>query len=866
SGDNRENSMLRSKYAAAETPTEVELKFENRGLVYTIRRNPEYMRPAKRGIGQTKQNADAQLIMPDGQVITGYRPVSEKVRNIIGVDRNQFSQIAMIAQGDFLKLLLAETKERQEIFREIFKTGYYRQLQKRLREESAELGKKHKEINASIEQYINGISCAENSAYTESVRKAKSNRLTIEEVDELIRFLLEEDSIREEKVREELEKCEKRLILLAEEKSKAEEYAALQKSAALKQMTAESLGSKKEQLALQLNNEKVKSAEYEKKAAEAVSVENQYADYDVLNAILIQQSESERKLNNAKNSVLTGREKAESLKAVAEALKAERKEKETAGENRQRLSAEKQRLENEKLRLTELKKGINALFRTADKYADAQKRYSEAYALWESKQQKYNMLNKAFLDEQAGILASSLTDGMPCPVCGSVHHPAKAQVSASAPTEDQVKLARKAADDAQAAATRRSNEASSLKGIFAAEKEVTDSKTPERFAGMDYKDIVHMAEQDVIKLNEELLKTEIAIKEEERNISRRQQLDNLIPEKEEELSALNTQISEYVAVIAAEDAKLQQLKSQQDTLKAKLRFENRQSAERFVLQLRQEISDGKKRLETATENFESCEKEIIRLSGEIQQIKQNLERLPQPDMRKISRETAESNSRKALLNTQRKNIHARTEINTRAKNSIAAKIEELSATEKKWTWVKALSNTANGEISGKEKIMLETYIQTTYFDRIIRRANTRFMIMTNGQYDLVRHESHTGGNAKSGLDLDVIDHYNSTTRSVNTLSGGESFKASLSLALGLSEEIQSSAGGIQLDTMFVDEGFGSLDGESLQQAINALTALSDGNRLVGIISHVAELKEKIDNQIVVKKEKSGGSRVQIIIG
>jgi len=160
--------------------------------------------------------------------------------------------------------------------------------------------------------------------------------------------------------------------------------------------------------------------------------------------------------------------------------------------------------------------------------------------------------------------------------------------------------------------------------------------------------------------------------------------------------------------------------------------------------------------------------------------------------------------------------------------------------------------------------MLETYIQMRYFDRIIARANTRFMVMSDGQYELKRRLEADNNRSQSGLELDVIDHYNGTERSVRTLSGGESFKASLSLALGLSDEIQSTAGGIRLDTMFIDEGFGSLDEESLQQAMRALAGLSDGNRLVGIISHVAELKEKIDKQIVVTKEKTGGSRVEII--
>lgn len=161
--------------------------------------------------------------------------------------------------------------------------------------------------------------------------------------------------------------------------------------------------------------------------------------------------------------------------------------------------------------------------------------------------------------------------------------------------------------------------------------------------------------------------------------------------------------------------------------------------------------------------------------------------------------------------------------------------------------------------------MLETYVQMTFFDRIIARANTRFMVMSDGQYELKRRREADNNRSQTGLELDVVDHYNGTERSVKTLSGGESFLASLSLALGLSDEIQSSAGGIQLDTMFVDEGFGSLDEESLRQAIQALSSLTQGTRLVGIISHVSELKERIGRQIQVTKQKNGSSSVEIVL-
>ena len=234
----------------------------------------------------------------------------------------------------------------------------------------------------------------------------------------------------------------------------------------------------------------------------------------------------------------------------------------------------------------------------------------------------------------------------------------------------------------------------------------------------------------------------------------------------------------------------------------------------------------------------------------------------------LERESEVQNVLAAKINTfsrSEKLIHSRVMANTKSLENIKAKAENLIAAEKRYTWIKALSNTANGNIPGKEKVMLETYIQMNHFDRIIARANTRLMIMTDGQYDLVRRKEALTKQGQSGLDLNVIDHYNGSERSVKSLSGGESFKASLALALGLADEIQSSAGGIKLDTMFVDEGFGSLDEDSLAQAMKALTSLADNNRLVGIISHVGELKQRIDKQIIVTKDKSGGSKAEIVV-
>ena len=221
---------------------------------------------------------------------------------------------------------------------------------------------------------------------------------------------------------------------------------------------------------------------------------------------------------------------------------------------------------------------------------------------------------------------------------------------------------------------------------------------------------------------------------------------------------------------------------------------------------------------------------------------------------------------KKSLSADRDEIHARLEINGDMYEKIRRQQTELLKTETRWKWMKSLSDTANGTITGKARIMLETYIQMQYFDRILARANIRLMTMSSGQYELVRRKENKSRVGKTGLELDVVDHYNGTVRSVKTLSGGETFQASLSLALGLSDEIQSSSGGIQLDTMFVDEGFGSLDEDALDQAIRALKDLSQGSRLVGIVSHVTELKERIDKKIIVTKKRTEdgvGSTIRI---
>lgn len=866
SGDIRENSMLRSKYADAETPTVVELEFANKGQIFHIKRNPEYMRLAKRGNGETKQNSSAELIMPDGTVITKEKAVTEKIREIIGVDRNQFSQIAMIAQGDFLKLLLAETKDRQKIFREIFKTGYYQILQDKLKEEAAALSKEFDRAKQSIEQYIAGIVCDSLSTYADAVHRAQNVGMAIEQVLELLEGILTEDETIDDKLKKQTAEVESKLTDLNNNKLILKDYEELSKKYHNSIVSLETAKETMKLAKISYEREKAKAPEYEEKTKKVAEIEAQYGDYDALSTAKVKFQASKKALQKARADVECNKKEEEKHKQRIIDIKKELESKNDLGVRKQTLITQKEKLEDERDRVVGLLDDINIVKKLQIQLKKAQESYLKSANDAKSKHEKYLVLNEAFLSEQAGILASNLESGMPCPVCGSTEHPCKAKLAEDAPTEETVKAAKEESDAAQSVMTANSNMASALKAEFESNDKSFRKKLEVEYLTETYDNIeVYLNKVSVNIMSAIAENNQRTVKIDEELIIKAN-LEKEIPKQEEALLSLQESILSNTKLISTEETNIKQYEDQIEALENKLLFNTKKEALAAAATLKNEIDMGRKALNDAQEQFNSSEKQISTLTGAINQMKEAIEKKPEGDLSQIEELLNEAKEIKKKILEGQNNVFARIEQNKKTKENIEKMSTEILEIEKKWTWVKALSNTANGNISGKEKIMLETYIQTTYFDRIISRANSRFMIMTNGQYDLIRSDSASNMRSQSGLELDVIDHYNGTRRSVKTLSGGESFKASLALALGLSDEIQSSAGGIKIDSMFVDEGFGSLDGESLQQAINALTSLADGNRLVGIISHVSELKERIDNQIVVTKSKSGGSTVEIVCG
>ena len=448
--------------------------------------------------------------------------------------------------------------------------------------------------------------------------------------------------------------------------------------------------------------------------------------------------------------------------------------------------------------------------------------------------QAYTRMQRAFLDAQAGILAGSLQAGIPCPVCGSVEHPRPAVLSEHAPTEEQVKYAKIAYDDAQAAASAASETAAAQKAKV---EEKADAlrraletllpDTSEEQAEPATRDELCDCEKQIDELNE---KIEAA----EKNICRKSDLDKQIPEKEDALKAAEDDWNNA-------DKQIGMLQTQQHALAARiaelrqvLTCKDKASAEQEIGVLETRADALEQALTDAQTKETSSLNTLTATRAAIRQLREQLKTGADADLDKLSAQLDAQKKQKKVLEEQRQSVHTRLAVNGRTHDKIIKQRDALDALEQKFTWMDVLARTAAGTLSGKAKIDLETYVQTTYFDHILSRANLRLQNMSGGQYDLKRRRNADNKQRRSGPDLDIVDHINATERSVNMFSGGEAFLASLALALGLSDEVQMSTG-IHLDTLFVDEGFGSLDSSALSKAYQTLVGLTEGNRMAKVL-------------------------------
>ena len=865
SGPNREPAMLRSKYADEFAEPGVELIFLYNGQEYTVRRRMEHRRRKLRGDGSTVAPAEAELELPDGRTEKKEKEINRKITEILGVDRDQFCQIAMIAQGDFLKILLEETKERREHFREIFRTHIYRAFQDRMKNEAQQVAEERNQQKNRVRIHMQRIACPANDPLDVEAEKARNGEMLTEQVISLVSRILDQDSALQGQITGEEKKLEERIGGLNQLIGKAQSQQKAREDLADAQREREEKTAQKTVLDAALEAEKARIPETEQITLERGHVLEELQEYDRLDRKLKEISEAERTQERKNAEIEALQQKSSGLSLELEALREELNSIRAAGDRSAEWLVDQDRMQTRRKALNGLQADLEDLAGKKRLLLQAQEAYLKAKQYAEHCRRAAEEVRGAFNDEQAGILASGLEEGKPCPVCGSMHHPMKAVKSENAPDEASVKRAEQEARAAQQQET----DASGKAGEEAAKVEAAAGRiretAEELLGGYDEEAVSRRVREELEETDGKLRELSAALKAENARKERREKLEKEQPRKEEALKQTTDDAAKARVAFGAEKARIETERKGLEEQRKKLRYPDRASAEKASEELKRAADERKQALAAAQQACSDCASRIRELEGRILSAENLLkeDEVKDPEGKAAEKKLAEE--QRDEIRQRRREVEQRISTNREILDRIGEASETLAALDRKWQWMTSLSDTANGSLRGKQHVMFETWIQMAFFDRILRRANIHLMQMSGGKYDLKRRETADDNRGQSGLDLDVVDHTNGSIRSVKTLSGGESFIASLCLALGLSEEIQMSAGGIRLDTMFVDEGFGSLDEETLQQAMRALNSLSETNRLIGIISHVAELRRAIDRQIVVRKERNGGSRIEPIV-
>lgn len=865
SGDVRKAEMLRSDFAAPTEKTYVELTFWCGGNLYTVMRNPAYMRPKARGEGMTNEAAGATLIYPDGRVVSGSKPTTKAVEELLGLDRNQFVQIAMIAQGDFLKLLLAGTEERGKIFRKIFNTGLYVNFQKELKQRLLETKKAYEEEKRSVSQYAKGILYPpeEEDVYAAGRLKALTGENTSYHIQDFLDALDELIGI-ESKLEAEDDKCRRRL---EEELSQVQAKLGRQQiidrtkeEVRQKEARIQSLTQAGIEWQLRYDEAAGRQPEAEQAGGQLVILEAQMKQYEKIDVLGQNIRKLEQMFQEIERDLQQTVGRSERLKLQIEEGKKRQNEIGQPEHDLRLLAASQETLQKKKEELKrsenlyrELKQQEKALRQEEARYLELQRHSVELGRV-------YMDMETLFLDSQAGVLAQRLKTGMPCPVCGSKEHPMPAHSSSDSPSEEELRRVEQQKEAAHAQASEAAQRTAKRRGQYEQNK-----KYFETWFGQEQ--IPEGIEDYFVKCRNVLTQEEGKIAERQRLLTQllreKTEWEKRLPAMEEERTVLADKKAALEQRRAAGLAQKEAFANERSGLLEELPFADRMQAFRQMEKLRAVRQEIETAIRKSGEQLEKTKTEKISEQKALEALQKQLEQTEHFDMEALTEDSERLRRRKETLELRRKERYVRLETNRNIQRSLQRGSERLMQSEKAYELLEALSDTANGELKGKQKLAFEQYIQTVFFGRIIREANKRFSVMTDGRYLLQRREDAGNLRSQTGLELNVFDYYTGRQRSVQSLSGGESFKASLSLALGLADVVQQHAGGIALDAVFIDEGFGSLDRESLNQAIQILNELAGSSRLAGIISHVEELKERIDRKIVVKKEMTG-SRLEII--
>ena len=872
SGGERNGNMMRSQYARPETETYVELEFLYRGQTYRVRRNPDYKitKTLKNGkIREQKVPHSVELTLPDGTVFPEKKNATDaKIIEILGLTADQFSQIVMIAQGDFLKLLYTKSDERKMIFSKLFRTDIYWKIQENLRRKSMEMDERIQENDRAFEQEKSRI-----------IPLPESEELPLDELVERLRERLK-DALKEQNLRranvEELnkkitkyEEINKLFRSLEKIRQTGKELEARQAESKERRQQIEN--ARKADKVLVAEQQNLRQQQEVEQSAQAIAkmTETLANDQEMFESLKTQLQESEAKQKREAADIQKKMLALEQSFPSYEALQNARSEEQQAKKVWEDLGKTSEESFHKK------KAGIAALKeqqKQQEQVVEQTKKNWEQTSLSASESAKhYEHMYEAFLKEQAGILAENLSAGCPCPVCGSTVHPDPAKLSDHAVTElevEQAKKTRAAAEEKRdmAYAAFEAEKTEKQKLAQAVEKEEADfvlaqtiAKQQRKEAEQNYVSLQKIAEQ----IREKLVYPSLA--EAKKQYAAMQKA---LEAAEQEIAKKRQKVSELAeAMNTLKGQKLAEEENQKTAKKLAVKTEKEYaklleksgfvSEETYHLAILPERSRSK--LEREEKEYES---QCLRQQSEQKLLEKQVSGKTYTDTSELNEQLkAEKQALKEAEKTYME-LHTAYENDRSVLQNCAVYLEKGKKLESEDQVIKSLSKTANGRLSGSAKIDFETYIQRQYFKQIIHEANKRLLTMSNHQFILkLKEEANTGRKTNEGLDLSVYSLVTDSERDVKTLSGGESFLAALAMALGLSDIVERSAGAIHPDMMFIDEGFGSLDAQSRQQAIEVLAELAGDSRMVGIISHVTELKEQIDRKLVVSRTDKGSRAV-----
>ena len=815
--EKRKSKSFHSDYVSDQTETYVELTFRHRGETWWIRRNLEYQRPAKKkkdGMETTtRQAADAQMRNEDtGEEILRMDDVNRRVRELLGLTQDQFTQTVMIAQGDFLKILTASSDDRKKLFRDLFHTNLYVDLQSRLQEKNRACADEQKALEQVILSAEGKIDPEAEFAEREILLSYCGQIQHTDALCALLARLIEQEKAAQEQAR-------------AQKKEAADQIGAL--------------------IAAVTEGERVNRdfADWESKRARLAALTAGQGEIDAQRAALAaarraQQLETDEALMrrtrrdmDAQRTALSEAQAAleQAKKALPEA-ETRMKEAESRGGEIHALLAQAKQMEDCLPVLGEVERLKAAL--------DTQKRELQRLTADSSRAQAaYTAAQNSYYLSQAGLLARELKAGQPCPVCGSTAHPCPAQITPETVTRQALEQAAKRRETAEKA---QSDAATRLAANQAALDEREDrlralkigaDETQQRLAARI--DAAHQAAAD-----------------------RQREID-------EARSAYQALDKRKTAAQSAVDAAQKQLEALEKDLRAQTEaFEQKRAAHGFEdeasYRLAKRTNADIERLDREIRNYDEQKRT---LAAQTHELEDKLSGRQRTDLAALQNRRAAALDRQAKAENAEKAMVRKLTLHESAEREIRQANAAIQKKRGKWQIIQELYTCCAGIAAGnpRAKLTFEAYVQQYYFRFVVAAANKRLTRLTDGMFTLRVMREAANRVSQSGLDLEVLDRSTGQARDVSTLSGGESFLASLALALGLSDAVQSQSGQIRMDAMFIDEGFGSLDENALRSSIDVLLELADGKRLIGIISHVQELEERIDKQIVVTKTPNGST-------